>query len=106
VRQSWDQPHRRRRRGESDEIYRERLGAMWRSEKAREAEDEALRRAARFEASGSWRHADEAEPVPLPPLELVTGWSKASGRPPHHEGVALFGGWRLADMERKLRGKK
>jgi hypothetical protein len=105
VRQSWDRPHRKRRRGEPWEVYRERLAAMWAWEKRREAEDEALRRAARFEASGSWRHADEPEPLPLPPLELVTGWSRASGRPPHREGVALFGGWRIAEMERKLRGK-
>ena len=106
VRQSWDEPHRRRRRGEPWEVYRERLAAMWASEKEREAEDAALRRAERFEATGSWRHADEPEPPALPPLELVTGWSKASGRPPHKEGVALFGGWRIAEMERKLRGER
>lgn len=106
VRQGWDRPHRRRRRGESDETHRERLAAMWTWEKDRAAEDEALRCAARFEASGSWRFADEPEPPPVPPLHLVTGWSKASGRKPHHEGVALFGGWRIADMERKLRARK
>jgi hypothetical protein len=69
------------------------------------ADEEAVARAARFEETGSWRREDEAEPPPLPPLELVTGWSKASGRAPHHEGVAMFGGWRIADMERKL-GKR
>jgi hypothetical protein len=106
VRQGWDLPHRRRRRGESDEIYRARLGAMWICEKQREAEDEALRRAARFEETGSWRHADEPAPLPLPPLELVTGWSKASGAPPHREGLALFGGWRIEDMERRLAERK
>ncbi len=105
VRQGWDMPHRRRRRGEPWEVYRERLAAMWTWEKEREAEDEALRRAERFEETGSWRHADEPEPPQLPPLELVTGWSKASGRPPHREGRALFGGWRIEEMERKLRGK-
>ena len=30
VRQGWERPHRRRRRGESEEIYSERLRAMWR----------------------------------------------------------------------------
>jgi hypothetical protein len=105
VRQGWDLPHRRRRRGEPWEVYRERLAAMWTFEKRREAEDAALRRAERFEASGSWRHEDEPERPALPPLELVTGWSRESGRPPHKEGVALFGGWRIAEMERKLRGK-
>jgi hypothetical protein len=98
----WDLPHRRRRRGEPWETYTERLSAMWRSERERAAEDEAVARALRFEATGSWRREDEAEPPPLPPLHLVTGWSRASGRAPHHEGVALFGGWRIADMERKL----
>jgi hypothetical protein len=102
VNQGWEAPHRRRRRGESDEIYSLRLQAMWRVEKNLEAEAEAVRRAACFEATGGWRHEDEVPPPELPPLELVTGWSRASGRPAHHEGVALFGGWRIADMERKL----
>jgi hypothetical protein len=102
VAQSWEQPHRRRRRGESDETHCERVQAMWRAEKGLEAEAAALRRAERFEATGGWRHEDEPPPPELPPLELVTGWSRASGRPPHHEGLALFGGWRIADMEKRL----
>ncbi|MEA3051406.1 MAG: hypothetical protein QOG72_309 [Sphingomonadales bacterium] len=102
VRQSWEQPHRRRRRGESDEIYSLRLQSMWRAEKDLEAEAAALRRAARYEATGGWRHEDEPPPPELPPLELVTGWSKASGRRPGRSGLALFGGWRIEDMERKL----
>lgn len=101
VNQGWEQPHRRRRRGESDAVYTERLRAMWSVEKDREAEDAALRRAARYEATGGWRHADEPPPPGLPPLELVTGWSRATGRPAHHEGVALFGGWRIGDMARR-----
>jgi hypothetical protein len=104
VQQGWDMPHRRRRRGEPWETYTERLRAMWTHEKKVEAEDAALRRAARFEESGDWRFADEAPPAPLPPLHLVTGWSRASGRAPHHEGVPLFGGWRIGDMKRKLAG--
>jgi hypothetical protein len=75
VHQSWEKPHRRRRRGESEETYRKRLGGMWTAEKDREAEEAALRRAARFEESGDWRYAEEAPPPPLPPLEQVTGWS-------------------------------
>ena len=98
----WDMPHRRRRRGESDAIYTERLRAMWMVEKEREAEDAALRRAARWEETGGWRFEEEAAALPVPPLHLVTGWSKASGRAPHHPGVPLFGGWRIGDMERKL----
>jgi hypothetical protein len=98
VRQGWEKPHRRRRRGESDETYRLRLAAMWTAEKAREAEDEAVRRAIELD--------EEAPPPPLPPLPDLAqagGWSRAAGRPPHNPGVALFGGWRIKEMERKLR---
>jgi hypothetical protein len=99
----WEQPHRRRRRGESDEIYSLRLAAMWRAETNLAAEAQAVRRAARFEETGDWRLEDEVPAPTLAPLETVTGWSRASGRPAHREGVALFGGWRIGDMERKLR---
>lgn len=103
VRQSWDQPHRRRRRGEPQAVYVERLRAMWVVEKAREAEDEALRRAARYERTGDWRFAHEPKPPDLPPLALVTGWSKAKGKPPHDPKWALFGGWRLSDWKKRSR---
>jgi hypothetical protein len=102
VNQSWEQPHRRRRRGESDEIYSLRLQAMWRAEQGLAEEAEAVRRGFRYEATGDWRFEEEVPAPSLPPLDLVTGWSKASGKPPHHSGMALFGGWRIADMERKL----
>jgi hypothetical protein len=91
VNQSWEQPHRRRRRGESDATWRARLQAMWAAEKAREAEREAVRRAIELDEA----EAPPPELPPLPALDQVTGWSKASGRPPHHPGVALFGGWRF-----------
>jgi len=100
VRQSWEQPHRRRRRGESDATYGLRLQTMWLAEKAREAEREAVRRAAEREPAAE---APPPELPPLPALDQVQGWSKASGKPPHHEGRALFGGWRIADMEAALR---
>ncbi|HEV2818106.1 MAG TPA: hypothetical protein VGW40_12895 [Allosphingosinicella sp.] len=101
---SWDRPHRRKRRGEPWEAYTERMRAMWVSEKRREAEDAALRRAAQYETTGDWRYEEEQPPPPLPPLELVTGWSKADpNKKPHHPGVPLFGGWRLADWEKRKR---
>ena len=75
---------------------------MWSVEKDLQAEAAALRRAARYERTGDWRYPDELPPPQLPPLDLVTGWSKASGKPAHHEGVALFGGWRIGDMRRRL----
>ena len=105
VNQSWEKPHRRKRRGEPWETYTERLRAMWVSEKRQEAEDAALRRAAQYETTGDWRFADEQPPPALPPLELVTGWSKADpSKKPYHRGVALFGGWRLEDWERRKWG--
>ncbi len=106
VHQRWEAPHRRRRRGESDEVYCDRLQAMGRAERNRDSDEAALRRAARFEETGGWRLEDEPPPPVLPPLSQVTGWSRASGRAPHHEGVALFGGWRIADMEQAGRRRK
>jgi hypothetical protein len=108
VNQGWEKPHRRRRRGEPWETYTERLRAMWCAEKNREAEDEALRRAAHYEATGDWRHADEpAPPRDLPPLEQVTGWSKAQKiKVVWHPGRALFGGWRLDTWEKRKKGGK
>ena len=105
VRQGWEMPHRRKRRDEPWETYTERLRAMWTREKEVAAEDESIRRALHFETRGDWRFEDEAAPLPLPPLELVTGWSRAKGGPKHNPDVALFGGWRIAEMERKSRGR-
>jgi hypothetical protein len=104
VHQSWEQPHRRRRRGESDEVYCARLAAMWQAEKGREAEEEALRRAARYETAADWRFEEEAPGPELPPLHLVTGWSRADpDKKVHNPDLALFGGWRIAEMERSRR---
>ena len=113
VRQGWERPHRRKRRGEPWETYTERLRAMWTAEKNREAEDAALRRAAQYEDEGSrgeaswdWRLPEEPPPPQLPPLALVTGWSKADPdrvKVTHNPDLALFGGWRLKDWEKKKR---
>jgi hypothetical protein len=100
VRQGWEQPHRRRRRGECDETYRIRLAAMWTAEKRSEAEDEAVARAIRYEESGDWRFAEEQPPPALPPLHLVTGWSRADPKKkPHNPKIAMFGGWRIGEMK-------
>ena len=102
VRQGWEQPHRRQRRGESDAVYIERLRAMGAAERTREAEDAALRRAARYEETGDWRFDHEAPPAGLPPLHLVTGWSRADpGKKPHNPDLALFGGWRIGEMRKR-----
>ena len=107
ARQGWELPHRRRRRGEKDELYIERMRAMWAVKKRREAEDAALLRAARFEESGDWRFEKEPRPPQLPPLDQVTGWSKADpAKGKHNPDLALFGGWRLREMERALAGRR
>jgi hypothetical protein len=65
---------------------------------------DAIRRAAHYEATGSWRHAHEAAPPRLPPLHLVTGWSKADpAKVKHNPNLALFGGWRIEDWEKRRR---
>jgi hypothetical protein len=103
VRQSWDRPHRRKRRGEPWETYTERLRAMWTVGNTREAEDAALR-AAHYEETGTWRYAHEQPPPPLPPLHLVTGWSKADpAKVKHNPDLALFGGWRIEDWHKRRR---
>jgi hypothetical protein len=64
----------------------------------------AVARARHYEETGSWRFAHEQPPPALPPLHLVTGWSKATGKPAHNPDLALFGGWRIGDWhERKRR---
>lgn len=107
VRLSWDRPHRRKRRGEPWETYTARLTAMWMAEKGREADDAAVRRAARYEATGDW-HLPGEKPPELPPLHLVTGWSKADpdrAKATYNPRLALFGGWRLKDWEKRKAGK-
>jgi hypothetical protein len=98
----------RKRRGEPWETYAERLRAMWVSEKAREAEDEALRAAARAETPADWDVPEQEEQLPaLPDLSQVTGWSGADPeKAPHNPDRALFGGWRLESWHKRQRGGK
>jgi hypothetical protein len=68
---------------------------------------EAAARARHYETTGSWRFPDEPAPPLLPPLDQVTGWSKADpDRKPHNPDRPLFGGWRLDDWERKKTRKR
>jgi hypothetical protein len=90
VRHGWEAPHRRRRRGESDAVYLERLRAMWESERAREREAEAVRRA--IERDGS---VAPPELPPLPALDQVTGWSRKSHESGTFVGAQKKIGWNL-----------
>jgi hypothetical protein len=103
VRLGWERPHRRRRRGEPWETYTERLRAMWTAEKAREAEHSALRLAMQKEPERDRAFLEEMPMPGVPPLHLVTGWSRADpNKGGHDPSRALFGGWRIGHMRRRL----
>jgi molybdenum-dependent DNA-binding transcriptional regulator ModE len=115
-------PHIRRRPRESEEAHSARLSAMYEEQIRRDREAFEVAEALRSErGEPAWGPAGEAVRMELglgprfrgddeagsglPDLAQVTGWSTADpAKAPHHEGVALFGGWRLEDMEAKERG--
>jgi hypothetical protein len=103
-------PHIRRRPGESREAQSVRLSAMYEERRRREREKFEVAEAERWErGEPAWGPAGEAvrrelglpERSGLPDLAQVTGWSHADpSRAPHHPERALFGGWRMEDMEK------
>ena len=95
---------RRRIRGETDKQRSMRLFLLWRAEQRNEDQVRAMERAYRWAGTRDWRLPGEPErPPELPPLDQVTGWSKADpAKAPYHKGVPLFGGWRIEDMRRKM----
>jgi len=99
----------RRRRGESNEARNERLALMAEERERRARAAFEVAEVARWEkGEPAWGPAGEAvrRERGLPDLAQVTGWSRADpAKAPHHEGVALFGGWRIEEMEAKLRGR-
>ena len=117
VRQSWDQPHRRKRRGEPWETYTERLRAMWTAEKAREAEDAALALAAREQrsereviaSSERSRRRPAGEASGIGPDELVRREGAAWPRPfledepspPELPALEQVTGWSKADPKKQ-----
>ena len=77
-----------------------------RDRRAREAfaVAEAERMGARRARVGAGGEAVRRE-LGLPDAAQVTGWSRADPRKaPHDDRRALFGGWRLEEMEAKRRG--
>jgi hypothetical protein len=94
----------RRMRGETPEAYWTRLAII-----AEERDRLALEE---FEIAEVERHAlgqppwgpageDVRRRLGLPDLAQVTGWSRAdAGKTPHDPDRALFGGWRIEDLER------
>jgi len=91
----------KRRRGESRAVHLERLARMAeeRDRLAREAFEvaEAERR-----ARGERTPLQDAEErlFGLPDLAQVIGWSRADPAKEPHGDSALFGGWRIEDMEK------
>jgi hypothetical protein len=123
----------RRRRGESNEARNERLAQMSEARDRRAREEFEVAEVERWErGEPAPRPAGEmvrerlgldrkgpstsfAGPPPLeiegrmglPDLAQVTGWSRADpGKAAHHPERALFGGWRLEDMETRRRESK
>lgn len=93
-------PHIKRRRGESHDARSYRLGAMYEARLERDREAFRIAEAIRAERGEVSPH--EPLPPPLPDLAQVTGWSRADpAKAAHDETRALFGGWRIEDMQRK-----
>ena len=96
----------RRRRGESREACCERLAQMAEARAEREREEFEVAEAERWaRGEPAWGPAGKAvrERLALPDLAQVTGWSRADpAKAPHDESRALFGGWRIAEMEERM----
>lgn len=108
------EPHQiRRRPREPEAAYHERLVQMAEERLRRGREEFEVAEVERWErGEPAWGPAGEAvrrelglpECFGLPDLAQVTGWSNANpDKVPHDERRGLFGGWRIEDMERKLR---
>jgi hypothetical protein len=94
-----EQQHIKRRRGESREAHNIRLGAIYEERQRRAREAFLIAEHARRARGEPWLFGPEELP-PLPALDQVTGWSNADpAKVPTDEGRALFGGWRLRDLE-------
>ena len=91
----------RRRRGESPGAKSMRLALMHEARLERDREAYRVAEAARGEPDND---PEDGEGIaPLPQLDKVTGWSKATGKPPHNADLAMFGGWRIGDWEKRRR---
>lgn len=94
----------KRRRGEPHEAYMVRLGALWEEKERQKREEFEVAEAERW-ARGEppWGAAGEdvRRKLGLPDLAQVTGWSRAKPAKEPHGDSALFGGWRIEDMEGK-----
>ena len=93
-------PHLKKRRYETEEDCRVRLGAV--------AEEQNRRKREAFFVAEAARRAQGKPhlfgPLVLPSLDQINAWSAADPtKRPHHAERALFGGWRLDDWEKRGR---
>jgi len=93
----------RRRRGESNAARNERLARMAEERDRRAREEFEVAEAERWaRGEPAWGSAGEdvRQRLGLPDLAQVTGWSRADpAKAAHDPDTALFGGWRIEDME-------
>jgi hypothetical protein len=95
----------RRRRGESHAACCERLAQMSEAREQRAREAFEVAEAERYErGEQAWGPAGEEvrSRMGLPDLAQVTGWSRADPAKELHGDSALFGGWRIEDMQQEL----
>ena len=109
----------RRRRGESNEARNERLTLMAQARDQRAREEFEVAEAERWaRGEPAWGPAgeevrarlglgprlrgDDDQGLGLPDLAQVTGWSRADSAKVRDPTRALFGGWRIGDMEATL----
>ena len=107
----------KRGRGEPHEVYRERLIGLAEERDRRAREEFEIAEAERWaKGEPAWGPAGEdvrrklgltegsglPEGLGLPDLAQVTGWSRADPKKaPHDPSRALFGGWRLEDLQER-----
>ena len=93
----------KRRPGESREAHSFRLSAMYEEQQERSREAFRVAEAERWErGEPAWGPAGEdvRRELGLPDLAQVTGWSRK--KTAHDPRRALFGGWRIEDMQRAV----
>ena len=91
--------HIKRRHGESREARSARLAAIYEAGQQRRRDEWLIAEHARRARGEPWLMGPKELP-PLPALDQVEGWSKADvTKAVYHQGIALFGGWRLDDMK-------
>ena len=96
----------KRRRGEPSELYNLRLAELWKERERQAREEFEVAEAERWaQGEPAWGPAGEEARarLGLPDLAQVTGWSRADpAKVPHDASRALFGGWRIEDMEAEI----